>query len=281
MAKPGQSATNPMPDCAHCGRPLFAPTPEGESPLCPQCRQQILAQAGPVAAPRPSVGYKRFPVTNTLLAANVAVYLAMALTGSMSPTLEQLLRWGADYGPATLGPEPWRLVTSMFLHGNIVHIATNMWCLWNLGRMAENIFGRLTFLLAYLFTGVSGGLLSVFLHPRSVSVGASGAIFGVAGALITALYFGKLPIPKRQLNAALSSLIIFALINLSIGAAVPVIDNAGHIGGLVLGLVMGALLAPHLTSDPETRARNQQLVFTALAVLLAVAFWYAKSVRRF
>ena len=205
----------------------------------------------------------------------------MAVAGSVTPTTEQLVRWGADYGPYTLGPEPWRLVTSMFLHGNLLHIATNMWCLWNLGRMAENIFGRLTFLLMYLFTGISGGLLSVFLHPERVSVGASGAIFGVAGALITALYFGKLPIPKQQLNSALRSLVIFALINLAIGAAVPVIDNAGHVGGLLLGLLIGALLAPHLTSEPESKARNRQLVFTALAVLLAVAVWYVRSTRHF
>src|SRR5207244_9797712 len=95
------------------------------------------------------------------------------------PYTEQLVRWAANYGPLTLTTQPWRLLTAAFLHGGPLHIATNMWCLWNLGRMAENIFGRFTFLLVYLFTGISASLLSVSLHPGRVSVGASGAIFGV------------------------------------------------------------------------------------------------------
>jgi rhomboid protease GluP len=202
----------------------------------------------------------------------------MALTASPPFHLdgEQALRWGADYGPLTLTTQPWRLLTAMFVHGGLLHIATNMWCLWNLGRMAENIFGRVTFLLAYLFTGVAASLLSVLLHPNQVSVGASGAIFGVAGALITALYLGKLPIPRQHLQMTLNSLVIFAVVNLAIGASVPIIDNAGHIGGLIAGLVVGALLAPSLTRDADSKARNRQLVFSALAVVLGAAIWLVR-----
>ncbi len=165
---------------------------------------------------------------------------------------------------------------SAFVHGGLLHIATNMWCLWNLGRMAENIFGRFTFLLVYLFTGISASLLSVLLHPGIPSVGASGAIFGVAGALITALYLGKLPIPRQHLQMTLNSLVIFAVVNLGIGASVPMIDNAGHIGGLVTGLLVGALLAPSLTRDGESKAHNRRLVFSALAVLLGAAIWLVR-----
>ena len=209
----------------------------------------------------------------------MAIFIVMTLSGVSPgfPTSDQLKPWGADYGPLTLTTQPWRLLTSTFVHGGLLHIATNMWCLWNLGRMAENIFGRVSFLLIYLFTGISGSLLSVALHPSIVSVGASGAIFGVAGALITALYFGRLPVPKERLNAALRSLVFFALINLSIGAAVPFIDNAGHVGGLMLGLIIGALLAPHLTSDPESKARNRQIVFSALAFVLVAVIWYVRK----
>jgi len=208
------------------------------------------------------------------------VFVAMIFAGvsPAAPTVNQLVRWGADYGPLTLTTEPWRLLTATFVHGNLLHIATNMWCLWVLGRMAENIFGRLTFLMIYLFTGISASLLSVSLHPTRVSVGASGAIFGVAGALITALYFGRLPVPKENLNAALRSLVFFALINLAIGAAIPVIDNSGHIGGLILGLLIGALLAPRLTADPQSKARYRRLVFSALAFVLGAAIWYVRNV---
>src|SRR5579859_508368 len=269
-----------MPNCVNCNRPLPSFGSGEAHPLCPQCRQQILGQnvqAQPVRAASLS-----FPVTNTLLALNVAIFVVMTLSGvsPMNPTDAQLIRWGANNGLAGLGSEPWRLLTSTFVHAGLFHIATNMWCLWVLGKMAENIFGRTTFLLIYLFTGISASLFSVFLHPMGISVGASGAIFGIAGALITALYFGKLPVPKERLNAALRSLVIFALINLSIGAAVPFIDNAGHVGGLVLGLVIGALLASHLTSDPESKARNRRLVFSALAFVLVAAIWYVRNASR-
>jgi|SRR5579859_1154250 len=269
-----------MPNCVNCNRPLPSFGSGEAHPLCPQCRQQILGQNVP-AQPARAASVK-FPVTTALLTANVLVYAAMALSGvsPMDPTDAQLVRWGANNGLASLGPEPWRLLTSTFVHAGLFHIATNMWCLWALGRMAENIFGRVTFLLIYFFTGISASLLSVFLHPTGTSVGASGAIFGVAGALITALYFGKLPVPKERLNAALKSLVIFALINLSIGAVVPFIDNAGHVGGLVLGLIIGALLASHLTSDPESKARNRRLVFSALAFVLVAAIWYVRNASR-
>src|SRR5260370_33092133 len=190
-----------MPNCANCGRPLFSAGPGETHPVCPQCRQQILGQTVPAEAPRAASA--KFPVTNVLLSLNMLVFVAMVVSGipSFGATPEQLWPWGADYGPLTLTTQPWRLLTSTFVHGNLIHIAGNMWCLWNLGRMAENFFGRLSFLLIYLLTGISGSLLSVYLHPSQTSVGASGAIFGLAGALITALYLSKLPIPKQRLNA--------------------------------------------------------------------------------
>ncbi|SRR5713101_2796079 len=270
-----------MPTCVNCGRPL-SPDAFGEAQqLCPQCREQILAHttqrsAQQEATRRPAPA---FPITTALVGINVLVYLAMALSGGspFNPDTEHLVHWGANHGRETLTTQPWRLLTATFLHGGLLHIATNMWCLWNLGRMAENIFGRFSFLLVYLFTGISASLLSVSLHPGRVSVGASGAIFGVAGALITALYFGKLPIPKPHLTSALNSLLIFTVVNLAIGASVPVIDNTGHIGGLILGLLIGALLAPGLTRDQQSKARHRQLVFSGLAVLLAIAILFARQ----
>jgi len=140
-----------MPTCVNCGRPL-PPDAFGEAQqLCSQCREQILAHttqrsAQQEATRRPAPA---FPITSALVGINVLVYVAMALSGGspLSPEIEQLKRWGGDYGPLTLTTQPWRLLTAAFLHGGLLHIATNMWCLWNLGRMAENIFGRFIFLI--------------------------------------------------------------------------------------------------------------------------------------
>ena len=156
----------------------------------------------------------------------------------------------------------------MFLHIGLIHIATNMWCLWSIGPLAERVFGRWIYLLLYFYTGVSASLLSLLAHPLVPSAGASGAIFGVAGALIPAFYFGRLPIPPQAVKATLRSLVIFAIINLAIGAKVPGIDNAGHIGGLALGLLAGALLSRSLTAAPEAKRAAALAIFALLGLAL-------------
>jgi rhomboid protease GluP len=183
-------------------------------------------------------------VTHALVGICIAVFLAMLLfrVSPTHPTTEQLLRWGANFGPLTLGGQWWRLLTSMFLHIGIVHLAVNMWCLWDLGSLAEHIYGRFTFLAIYIATGLSGAILGLAWHPFVVVAGASGAIFGVAGALIACFYFGKLPFPKHSIKAALLSLFAFAGYNLFLGIVNPRTDNAAHLGGLVSGLLLGFLL---------------------------------------
>jgi len=193
------------------------------------------------------------------------------------PNTAQLIRWGADFGPLTLAGQPWRIFTGMFLHIGLIHIATNMWCLWSIGPLAERVFGRWVYLLLYFYTGVSASLLSLLAHPLVPSAGASGAIFGVAGALIPAFYFGKLPIPPQAVKATLRSLVIFAIINLAIGAKVPGIDNAGHIGGLALGLIAGALLSRSLTAAPEAKRAAALAIFALLGLAL---FYGEHGVRR-
>ena len=261
-----------MPQCAQCGYEL----PEGAS--CPQCQQ---ASAPPGSSHSQAASFSRFPLTNLLLALNIGVFAAMVATGvsPSEPTIAQLLRWGANWGPLTLGRQPWRLVSCAFVHVGVVHIAFNMWCFWNIGRMAENIFGSVRLLAIYLLTGISSSLLSLFVHPFEVSAGASGAIFGVAGALIPALYFGKLPAPRSAINATLRSLVLFAFYNLMIGAVVPHIDNAGHIGGFGFGLLIGLLLSPKLLAAREERGEHARRVFLLMAVLLLSAGWYVKRAR--
>jgi rhomboid protease GluP len=218
------------------------------------------------------------PITTTLVGMNVAVYAVMVLTGvsPATPTVQQLVKWGANFGPLSLGAEPWRMLASNYVHGGIIHIALNMWCLWNLGFLAERVFDPWTYVLTYTFCGLAGSLSSLWWHPIAVGVGASGAIFGLAGALIAALYLGHLPISKQAIQGTLKSLLIFAGYNLFFGAAIPGIDNSAHIGGLVAGLALGAVLAKHLVAPPEVRDGWRRGVFLASAVLLVLVFVLVK-----
>src|SRR5438445_2043493 len=145
-------------------------------------------------------------ITRLLVGLNVAVFIANAVAGVsvIAPSGEALLRWGADFGPRTLSGEPWRLLTSTFLHFGIIHLALNMWCLWALGTLAEPLFGWAAFLLLYLLSGLGGSVLSMLVHPMVVSAGASGAVFGVAGGVITFLLRSdglKFPVPTKTLGS--------------------------------------------------------------------------------
>ncbi len=225
--------------------------------------------------------YKAMPVTSAIIAANVVVFLGMTVSGvsPIQPQISDLVKWGANTGMQTLVSQPWRMWTSNYVHIGIVHIALNMWCLWSLGFLAERIFDRWTYFLTYTFCGIAGSLASLGLHPNRFGAGASGAIFGLAGALIAALYLGHLPVPPRALKSTLKSLLTFAAYNLFFGAVFPGIDNSAHIGGLVCGLILGAVMARHLTSPPEERNSWRNLVFlVAGVVLLGIFFLIRRSV---
>ena len=166
-----------------------------------------------------------------------------------------MVHFGANFGPYTLSGQWWRLLTYMFLHGGFFHIAMNMWCLWNLGALCESLYGRFTYAAIYLITGVAGGLASVAWNPSVLSVGASGAIFGLTGALIASFYLGEFSLPGISIKGTLSSLLFFAGFSLFLGRLFPGIDNACHVGGLVSGLILGALIALARAGTRQARAR--------------------------
>lgn len=267
-----------MPNCISCGRELSSANEPHN--ICPECRVAIMqrAQSSLPARQRRSIPLKTVPVTTTVIAINALVFLAMAFTGSspIEPNIPDLIKWGANDGLATLLAQPWRMLASNYVHIGILHIALNMWCLWNLGILAEQIFDRWTYFLVYTFCGITGSLVSIVLHPIRVGAGASGAIFGMAGALISALYLGHLPIHPSALKSTLKSLLSFAGYNLFFGAVVPAIDNSAHIGGLVCGLAMGAALAPHLTSPPDERSAWNRWIFILATLLFAAAYYLAR-----
>ncbi len=172
-------------------------------------------------------------VTYILIALCTIVYALCLFDKSNIITL-----LGANYGPLVKGGEIHRLVTCMFLHGNIIHLGLNMYSLFIVGPRVEDFFGRWKFLLIYFLSGISGSLLSIGLNGNVVSVGASGAIFGLFGALV---YFGYSY--RGYIGAMIRSQIVpIVLYNLLMGFFIPNIDMWGHIGGLLGGLFAANML---------------------------------------
>ena len=277
-------------NCTNCGRELPGLSWGAASNLCADCRRSSLTYPNaaadrppPAARPESKLAFsaRREPVTLALVAANVAVFVLTMLSGisPLQPTVQQLLRWGANWGPLSLGTQPWRMLTSNYLHIGIIHLFFNMWCLWNLGALAERVFDGWTYFLVYTLSGFGGSLVSLWWHPMVIGAGASGAIFGLAGALIAALYLGKLPIPKEAIQKTLKSLLLFAGYNLFFGLSAG-IDNSAHLGGLLAGLAAGALLAQRMPSPEEVWKSWRNKVLIAIALVLLAAAVYVRTEAR-
>jgi membrane associated rhomboid family serine protease len=263
-----------MANCIRCGRQL--PGLSFGKKICQWCVQHEAAQRGELADDAPQVVMPTpwvrreasIGVTQIILGINVAVFLGMALSGStlMDFSIAESIRWGANVGALTLSGEWWRLLTCVFVHGGIIHIAFNMWCLWNLGALCESLYGRWTYVTIYLICGVGASLASASFHPYTPSVGASGAIFGLAGALIAAFKLGEFSVPRTALSGTLRSLGAFVVYNLIFGAIIPGIDNTAHIGGLVTGLIVGALVALIAPQQDQVPRRAAIFMVTILAL---------------
>jgi rhomboid protease GluP len=263
-----------MANCIRCGRQLPALT-FGKK-ICQWCKQHEAAQRGEegedVRQPVMAVPWVRressISLTQVLLGANVMVFIAMVLASgpSLDFTGQVMVHFGANYGPLTLSGQWWRLLTYMFLHGGLMHIAFNMWCLWDLGALCESLYGRWTYAAIYFITGIAGGLASVGWNPGVLTVGASGAIFGLAGALISSFYLGEFSVPRVAIQGTLRSLLFFVGFNVLFGTFVPGIDNACHAGGLVSGLIVGALIARLAPQHDRPLQRAGVVLFMLLIV---------------
>lgn len=268
-----------MPNCRQCGAELPSFSFGEPSPYCKTCRSQLGSQTEPKPAEgfalpaQRSIASKPMRATYALLAINIGIFIAMLAAGVswISPETDQVLHWGADYGPYTLGGQYWRLITSMFLHFGIIHLAGNMWCLWSLGQLTEKLLGSISVLGLYLLTGIGASLLSLSWNPMRVSAGASGAIFGLAGALISVVYFGQLGLQPEGRRKLLGYVVRFAFINLLFGLKAH-IDNMAHLGGLVTGLLMGLFLARTFNLAPEERPAKRRMIFVYSAIVLLVLF---------
>jgi membrane associated rhomboid family serine protease/Flp pilus assembly protein TadD len=277
-----------MANCIRCGRQL--PTLTFGKKICQWCVQHEAAQRGepgehvkqPVMAAPWVRRESTITLTQVILGANAMVFIAMVLASG--PSLDfpgnVMVHFGANFGPLTLSGDWWRLLTYMFLHGGLMHIAFNMWCLWDLGALCESLYGRWTFAAIYLITGIAAGLASVGWNPGVLSVGASGAIFGLAGALISSFYLGEFSLPRVAIQGTLRSLLFFVGFNVLFGSMVSGIDNGAHGGGLVSGLILGALIA-RLAPQPDRPLRRAGvLLFMVLLVgsgALGIYRWRASG----
>lgn len=251
-------------------------------------------------APRPRRGWAAAPATYTLMGINCAVFVAMIARGSSiwMPTLDQLMQLGADRPDNILiYGQWWRIVTAMFVHVGIIHLATNMWCLWNLGLLAEPLMGSFGLFAVYLLTGAAGNLLSTGVNwMRAIhqspgapvfqaSAGASGAIFGIAGALIILLKSNRLPVPPRELWRLRRSVIYFAginlillfLVNFARGFTGVEVDNSAHVGGLLCGLLFATPMVPRIGSPRGDFQIKLRLTIAMVVLTLVLLGFYVAN----
>lgn len=216
----------------------------------------------------PSKSYK---VTPLLIYINAFVLLVMILAGisPTQPTAQSLFEWGGISRQAVAGGDWWRLITYMFLHGGIVHLAGNTYALLYIGMFLEPLLGKFRFASAYILTGICAGLFSIVMHADSVGVGASGAIFGMYGIFLAMLTTSH--IEKTMRTTMLRSILLFVVFNLLMGLKGNV-DNAAHIGGLVSGFLLGYVYYPGVAKHVSFRSQLLTTIMSASVVLALMLF---------
>jgi membrane associated rhomboid family serine protease len=225
--------------CSECGRPICAecmtPAPVGQR--CPE------HSGKPQGTKRISAGMRRGAfegtgalVTKTLLGVNILIYVITAAQGGglNAPGGKLFTDWEL-YGPYVAQGDWWRLITSAFLHANLLHIAFNMYFLWFVGSAVEQALGRGRFILIYFVSALAGSAGALVLTPTKFTVGASGALFGLLGAAL---------VLERQRNFVLGgSALALIVINLILSFTLSNISVGGHIGGLIGGILCTLVLS--------------------------------------
>ena len=230
--------------CSECGRPIcyecMTPAPVGlrcpEHSGKPQGVRKVTAAAERAAT---ASGRRPHPVTIALIAANVGVFLAeLALGGTVDGTGNWIYTHGALFARAVYANgapagvangEWWRLMSAAFLHYGFIHLGLNMLALYWFGPLLERLVGSLRFLLLYLAAGLAGSAGALWLSPNDITVGASGAIFGILGALLV--------LEQRRMISSGGQILVLIVLNLLLSATLPGISIGGHLGGLVAGIV--------------------------------------------
>jgi membrane associated rhomboid family serine protease len=206
-------------------------TPAAVGLRCPDHAGSRRAVKPPRVVRRTSRGATNALVTRSLIAANIIIYLITASQGAgiNSPGGTLFAKW-ALFGPAVAQGDWWRLITAAFLHASVIHIGLNMYVLWIIGSPVEEYLGRARFLALYFVSGLAGSAGALVVTPLAVTVGASGAIFGILGALLI--------IEWQTTGRLAGNAMTWIVINLALSFAISGISIGGHIGGLIGGILV-------------------------------------------
>lgn len=272
--------------CPHCSAAL----PDFTDAYCPHCNGELPPELrglapeppAPVPQPNPTVEFvqalraltPRVVVTPVLVLLNVLVFVVMTASGAdaMDPKSDDLVNWGANFGPQTLDGEWWRLLSAAFVHIGAVHLGFNMLVLAGIGSMVERMLGSAAFALVYVASALGGSLASLLWNPVLVSAGASGAVFGAFGALLGVLLVQRRSVPPAAHALLKQNGIGFLGYNLVFGLLLPNVDFAAHIGGLAFGFVLGALTSRPLTAEGAAGRRARVFAGGWVATVLVVGF---------
>ncbi|MFT3843085.1 MAG: rhomboid family intramembrane serine protease [Myxococcaceae bacterium] len=212
-----------------------------------------------------------------LIAANVGVYIGeLAITSpSLAFSMVFAAPWaGSDGVSVWLDHKWWLPLVAMFTHGIVIlHIAANMWALWNVGNFTERLFGRAFTAFAYLLTGLAGAYMSMLAHPTVMTVGASGAVFGLFGMICGFALRARQLIQPEAYERLRSGILLSLGLNVALSVAVPGIDVAAHLGGLLAGTAVGLLATGSAIEEPSRRPvfSSQLIVIAAVAALAILA----------
>ena len=192
--------------------------------------------------------FLQYKITYTLIVLNILGYILTSFYSQniIDMDIEVLVHMGAIYGPTVvLYEEWWRLITAMFLHGGMTHLLMNMFSLYLIGRGVEQYFDTKSYLSLYFVSGIVGSLVSIVMHPVSIGVGASGAIFGIFAAMAGFFMAHREQIEEHTKGFMKSFGLIIGL-NLVIGFFIPAVDVSAHVGGLVAGFIGGYMISRNL-----------------------------------
>jgi rhomboid protease GluP len=216
-----------------------------------------------------AVWTRRPTFTYVFFGINIIVFLLMALAGGSNEPI--LMAFGVKSNPEIAQGQWWRFVTPIFIHIGLLHLFFNSYALWIVGPQVEKLYGGARFVILYVLTGVAGVYGSYSYHPYTISAGASGAIFGLFGVLLVFGIRYRAGIPPFFKRAVGTGVLPVIVINLIIGFTIPMIDNSAHIGGLLAGAALAAVV-PFRKPGDETNAGFRSIQIALLA-MIAVCFY--------
>jgi rhomboid protease GluP len=228
--------------------------------------------------------------TRAIIGINISLFVLSLALGAISNNNVALVILGAESLPLIAMGEVWRLLTYAFLHANIFHLLFNMYALWYVGDFVERYFGKREFIVVYIFTAITAGIFSSLSNLatlvgsnsdalNSISVGASGAIFGLMGLIL-----GKVMLNNRygvQLPVDTNQLYMIVAINLLLGFTLPGINNAAHIGGLVGGVILSLFIEPALSFDKSAFKKLFMRIAYPISILLVILSFTAQAISIF